>query len=83
MTLNLKVHVRVINVGTPPFLDFFYRKAVPLHTNWTFLGSGVTKSIPVDDSHLSVDVPSDYPERGPSVASRGVQPEMVGPAGVL
>ena len=63
------------------FLIFF--RAVPLHVNWTLSGSGVTKSIPVDDSHLSVDVPSDYPERIPSVASGGVQPEMVGPAGVL
>ena len=46
-------------------------------------GSRVTKSISADDSHLLVDVPSYYPERIPSVASGGVQPEMVGPAGGL
>jgi hypothetical protein len=37
---------------------------------------GVTKSISVDDSHLLVVVPSEYPERIPSVDPGGVQPEM-------
>jgi hypothetical protein len=74
--------------------------AGPLHANKTLSGSGVTKSISVeeeeeefitsgnwrgkhnslsrgaDDSHLLVDVPSDYPERIPSVDPGGVQPEM-------
>ena len=34
----------------------------------------------MDDSHLLVDVPSDYPERITSVEPGGVQPEMGGPA---
>ena len=36
----------------------------------------VAKSISVNDSHLLVDVPSDYPERITSVEPGGVQPEM-------
>ena len=59
-------------VGLGPF----FRVAVPLHTTWTLSRSGVTKSISVDDSHLFVYVPSDYPELVTSVDPRGVQPEM-------
>ena len=61
-----------IHVGLGPF----FRVAVPLHTTWTLSRSGVTKSISVDDSHLFVYVPSDYPELVTSVDPRGVQPEM-------
>ena len=32
-------------------------------SNWTLCGSGVTKPISLDDYHLRVDVPSDYPQR--------------------
>ena len=56
--------------------SFFLGVAVSLHDNWVLLGSGVTKSISADDSHLLVDVPSDYPKRITCVDPGGVHPEM-------
>ena len=61
----------------PFFFFFIFGVAVPLHANWTLSGNGVNVSISVDDSHLLLDVPSDYPERNTSVEPEGVQPEMV------
>ena len=57
--------------------------AFAANQNWTLTGSGIALYIPVDDPHLLVYVPSDYPERISSVDPGGVQPEMSKPAEAL